>query len=80
MWKYEVKKYGRIIYRHEASAELIIPKHFPFSESEISYNPQINCYFDNDSHVIYQDDIITDGTYNPSNKVKHYDNIIIKHN
>ena len=73
--RYEVKKYGQVKYTHEALAKIVIPKYFPFSESEMSYNPQVQCHV---SYVDYQDDIITDGTYNPSNKVKHYDNIIIK--
>lgn len=75
--RYEVKKSGELNCIHEASAKLIIPKHFPFTESEITYNPQVSCEIGNNNSVDYQDDIITDGTYNPTNKVKHYNNITI---
>lgn len=77
--RYEIKKYGNTTYTHKATTELIIPKYFPFSESEISYNPQLLCYIPEHGYYIsYQDDIVTDGTYTPNDKVKHYNNIIIK--
>lgn len=77
--RYEIKKYGNITYTHKATAELILPKYFPFSKNEISYNPQMQCYIpEDDFSVIYQDDIIVDGTYTPNDKVKHYNDVIIK--
>ena len=78
--KYEVKKSGTVNYIHEATAELIIPRYFPFLENEISYDSRISCHINGINFPVnYQDNIVTEGTYITSNKVKHYNNITIKH-
>ena len=78
--KYEVKKSGTVRYIHEATADLIIPRYFPFLENEISYDSRISCHINGTNFPInYQDNIVTEGTYITSNKVKHYNNITIKH-
>jgi hypothetical protein len=46
------------MYKHEATPTLILPKHFPFTLSEINYTKAMSIRLSNDSKVLYNDNIV----------------------
>ena len=88
--RFEIEKSSQAVFRHNATSSLIIPKLFPFLESEISYTPtviaDIQKNIDDPDHpyafVQYQDNIeVRRGNdYTSSGTIKHYDTQILKDN
>lgn len=76
--KFEIEKSSDgIMYKHEATPTLILPKHFPFTLSEINYTKAMSIRLSNDSKVLYNDNIVQIGNYSTSKTVKHYDSRLL---
>ena len=80
--RFEIEKSSETTFEHSATSSLIIPKSFPFSQSEINYTPTVIPDIEKEgdrAFVHYQDDIeIRRGNnYTTNGTVEHYDTGII---
>lgn len=77
--QYEIKKSSNLICKHILTSELILPRFFPFHINDIQYTKTLGIGLS--QSPVYQDNIITDGTYQPlTQTVRHCDSQVMHDN